>query len=199
MCNLAPGIVWNRWGESPGRTILPLNTGSGQEMMKKVRVRSGSDIGYVGWVVISGPNAYLASDSGIEILDIRDPVHPRRLGGHDTGFSSGSRASLAVSGQYLFRTGEDGSFVSYDVSDPTAPKRLGQYSGTLEGGGMGGPAPVVSGDRLLAMVPGSGIEVLDLSNPAAPIRAGFIAKKGIVGMTASGRHVYSVDDEGGVK
>jgi len=85
---------------------------------------------YVG-VALSGNRAYVAdATAGLQIIDISDPVSPRRIGGYATG---GQATDVSVSGNYVFLAehpiGNETNYVRggldvVDVHDPANPRRV---------------------------------------------------------------------------
>jgi hypothetical protein len=155
-------------------------------------------LGYVQDVAIDGNTAYLASDLGLQIVDVTSaPVH---LG---NGPTAGSVSAVHVDGDHAY-TLEYGTLSVWDVEDPTAPSLVAvvdsafSQAGTLAG----------SGDHLF--LDGSsteppclttyGLIVIDVSERSAPYVAGCSQSgtDGIRGIAIDGDWAYLADLAGGL-
>ncbi|UYV11653.1 MAG: hypothetical protein NCW75_10125 [Phycisphaera sp.] len=115
---------------------------------------------------IDGDRLYAAvrCTGRIAILDIADPAAPRVLG---QVIDPGCPEVMAASGDLLaMHTRTDREIVVFDVSNPATPIELARYPTAAVAGGM-----VLSGDLLYAVVQLQ-IDVIDLSDPTAPVVIG---------------------------
>jgi hypothetical protein len=159
-----------------------------------------------GELFVSGPLAYVADGaSGLQIIDISEPASPQRLGGYDT---PGTTESVFVSGGMAYTADWDAGLQVIDVIDPARPKfvasrglpdffhpSLGVIPEVAE-------RVFVSGDY--AYVTGWAFHVIDVSDPAQPVRVGSAAPRGgaldiyVEGQFAYvagvGLHVYDIRD-----
>jgi hypothetical protein len=97
---------------------------------------------YVG-VALSDNRAYVAdATAGLQIIDVTDPVSPRRIGGYST---SGQATDVAVSGDYVFVAEHPlwnetnyvgGGLEVIDVHDPANPRRVGGNSSFSSANGV---------------------------------------------------------------
>lgn len=127
-------------------------------------------------VTISGNYAYVAGgQTGLHVLDVSNPSHPRRVGGLDT---DGLAQGVAVSGNHVYLA--NGSLGVWDtgvgaglrVIDPVNPQRVGRYetSGQARGVAVSGNYVYLAEDGYLEkdtwIQPG--VRVIDVSNAAIP-------------------------------
>jgi hypothetical protein len=134
-------------------------------------------------------------DSGLQILDVTNPGAPVRLGGFAT---SGQAYSVQQVGNLAYvACGTEGLQV-IDVSNPAAPVRLGTFTDGVfpaSGGYIPFSAIRVQVVGKLAYVAFSGagyFQVIDVSNPASPVRLG---KNNVVASTTFqvvGNFAYSI-------
>ncbi|MHB1037111.1 MAG: Ig-like domain-containing protein [Pirellulales bacterium] len=120
-----------------------------------------------GWtegVAVVGTTAYVAQgDAGLEILDVRDPVNPVRLGGYDT---SGTACAVAVSGSLAYVADGTAGVLILDVSNPANPLRLGEIRA-----GHSAVDVLVCGDLAYVADGEAGLAIVDVSRvdpPPAP-------------------------------
>jgi len=112
-------------------------------------------------VVVSGDYAYIAANSaGLRIVDISDPANPMEVGIYST---ENWTIGLAVGGDYAYLA--DGGFRVVDVSDPANPVDVyhNPYSNARD--------VAVAGDYA-HILEGYVIQIVDVSNPFAPIEKG---------------------------
>lgn len=135
-------------------------------------------------VTVADRYAYVATGwDGLEIVDIADPRHPRKVGRlADYGY-----AEVAVQGRYLFvadgrqHSGPPGArgkgLVIVDMADPSSPHEIATYpmAGDVNGVAVAGDYAYVTDvtrDYVFPAEPGEGLTVLDISDPANPRRVG---------------------------
>jgi hypothetical protein len=76
-------------------------------------------------VAFSDGHAYVATvEAGLQVIDVRDPANPVRVGGYDT---AGYALGVAVAGDYAYMADGWGGLQVMDVSDPANPVRVGGY------------------------------------------------------------------------
>ena len=152
-----------------------------------------------------GEVVYLAGAARFRIVDVTNPALPVELGYWDT---AGVNLKAAVQGAYLFLANAEFGMIVYDVSDPTSPQPVGNYlwsgaSGVAVDGKLAyltagdwpwkapGPAQPVAGN--------SGLRVLDISAPDAPVLLGAYNTPGTpADVVAAGGTALVADGEGGV-
>lgn len=146
-----------------------------------------------------GQHAYVADGStGLQVIDVRDPTAPVRVGGYNT---SGSARAVALSpnGRYAYVADGSAGLQVIDLLDSVSPTRVGGYNTTGSAVGV-----VLSPNGRYAYVADSaaGLQVIDVLNPAAPAWAGGYDTNGsAVGVTlsADGRYAYLADDDAGLQ
>jgi hypothetical protein len=146
-------------------------------------------------VAASGHLAFVASGSygggALDIVDIQNPRVPALLGRIEV---DGYVRRVAVVDNLALLSVESVGLVVVDVSRPSNPVRIG--TATMQFGGYG-----------LAVAPKSayvanydGIQVIDLSDPAAPVVRGAVDTPGYaVGVAAAGPFVYVADGFQGLR
>lgn len=134
------------------------------------------EYGFPSAVAASGDFAYLgtATNGGIlQVVDVSDPAHPTPRGA--LGVTTINR--LQVHGDYVYAADELSGVHVFDVSDPDAPVEVALWSdGCADTLGMVASDIELNADGTLAAVAcGTGMQLLDLSQPAAPVRVGGYA------------------------
>ena len=71
-------------------------------------------------VKVADTIAYVGTDQDFEVVNVRDPASPVRVG------SIATPGSIALHGQLAFVTGRS---TILDITDPTAPRQVGYYDG----------------------------------------------------------------------
>lgn len=85
-------------------------------------------------VTVSGSYAYVASNSGLHIVDVSMPISPTIVGSAATGHDSdGSGRSVELLGNYAYVGGGRPGVQLVDISDPTSPVFVGSASVTPRG------------------------------------------------------------------
>jgi hypothetical protein len=120
-----------------------------------------------------------ADTGGLLIYSLVDPAHPALVASVadyiDSDFKRPS--GLGVSGDYVYVGDADNGLVVLDASDPLAPVFV-----TLVGGIYEFDAMAVFGDTLYSsgtsFIGGRLVHIVDLSNPALPVEAGFASMDG---------------------
>jgi len=117
-------------------------------------------------VTLSGVHAFVADySSGLQVIDISDPLNPTVVGTCDT---PGNAHTVAVAGDYAYVGDSSSGLQVVDVSDPANPVLIGTYDTP---GYVFGVA--VSGERVFATDGGAaGLYVVDVSDPANPAYMG---------------------------
>lgn len=165
-------------------------TAFGQDSLNVTNICQYPLWGYAWDVVVSGSYAYVANDNALSVVDIADPAHP-----HPVAFlnsCSGAQA-LAVSGHFLCVVHQDSGLKVVDISNPLRPVETGRFATS---GWMPGRIAVVGSLAVVVDYPRSGsprLEVIDLSNPAAPSLLGQLNLPGMtsyVGMAIQDSLVY---------
>ncbi len=155
-------------------------------------------------VAVLGNFAYVANYSSLHVIDISDPVDPHEVGSY--GAYEWYANSVAVSGDFAYVTARrfEGSnwivgLQVFDVSTPADPQGMGWCASSGEGRDL-----VVSGNYAYVAEADAGIgqhgciEVIDISNPAAPKRAGRCDIGNSWKVAVSGHYAY-LGGSGGLK
>ena len=144
-------------------------------------------------VAISGDYAYVADgDSGLYVIDIRDPSNPAHTGNCDTPDFA---FSVAVSGDYAYVADRDSGLQVIDISNPASPTIAGSYNTPEQAIGV-----AISGDYAYVACLLSGLQVIDISNPASPALAGSYDTPGSATCVAvSGDYAYVADYDLGLQ
>lgn len=124
-------------------------------------------------LVVSGTHAYSlygAAPTIFEVLDVSNPLAPAVVG---TFTAPDVIRDIAVAGERVYLTLDSGSLRIVDVSNPTAPVEVGHYdfppnATALSVAISGNYAYVSALSTFTGPDSGSGLYVLDVSNPAAP-------------------------------
>lgn len=119
-------------------------------------------------VAVQGTHAYLATGSGLSILDLADPSSPQTVG----SLPVGSSGRIEVSGDYAFLAGASEGFHVVDVSDPANPLAVASLP-TLSS-----PNDMFLADPWVYLVNDDSLEVVDVGNPAAPQIVGALNSPG---------------------
>jgi hypothetical protein len=132
-------------------------------------------------VILSGNYAYVADqDSGLQIIDIRNPSNPTFKGSYDISFVNG----ITVSGSYAYVAGEGGLQV-IDITDPVNPTFKSSYDTLYTPQGA-----VVSGNYAYVVVAG-GLQIIDISDPSNPtFKGSYDTFYPLSGIAVSGNYAY---------
>ena len=154
-----------------------------------LRVVGGYDTGGAVYdVVMAGNHAYVATSSGLQVIDMSEPSDPRQEGICST---IGHAWGVVVSGSYAFVACLDGGLQVVDISNPAIPQRVGGYS-------TGGFARsvAVSGNHAFVAVEDSDLQVLDISDPLNPQRVGgYGVSSGAIAVSGNHAYVLTVGSE----
>jgi hypothetical protein len=137
-------------------------------------------------IAVAGQYAHVACDiEGLHILDISDPQSPQEVG---VFRSPQGAADVAVVDKYAYIAGGEDAVTLWiaDVSHPKRPKGVGKFGDWIQG------SIAVQGDY--AFLAGGDLDIVDISNPAAPQRAG--SYPGATDLVAVDDRLYIVNDDG---
>ena len=147
-------------------------------------------------LAISGNYLYAAAwEKGLEVFNVSNPRSPVSQG--TVGAFSGPQArDIAVSGNYAYVAAWDKGLKIIDVSNPEEPALAGAIETNLLAASV-----AVAGDYLYVMSP-TKLDVFNISNPAAPARAGGIMLGNNYfynyGIAVAGNYAYLTSDRGGL-
>jgi hypothetical protein len=137
-------------------------------------------------IAVVGQHAYIACDiEGLSIVDISNPNSPAQVGRFN---GPAGAAVVAVVGKYACIAGGEDAVTLWiaDISDPKLIRSVGKYGDWIVG------SVAVQDD--LAYIAGGDLDILDISNPAAPKRVGSHSDVGFVSI--AGDNVFVLGDEG---
>jgi hypothetical protein len=146
----------------------------------------GSIPGPVEMVKVQGGHAYVAAGRTLTVVDVSNPVAPKRLGSYTFpekiwGFRLAG-ASIYVAAD-VFGLG------ILDVSNPAAPTLRGSVKTPGQAKNV-----AVSGTTALVADHVSGIDIIDVSNAAKPVLAGSVFLEGFAkDVVTDGRLAYAAD------
>ncbi len=142
-------------------------------------------------VQVVGDYAYVAAHGeGLEVIDVRDPTKPVRVGGYDTG---GSAIRVQVVGNLAYVADSIGGLQILDVTNAAKPIRVGGYrlSSILD--------VQVVGRYAYVAVSNYGLHVIDVSDPTHPVRVGLHTTfREARAVKVVGDHAYIADWTGGL-
>jgi hypothetical protein len=142
-----------------------------------------------GQMAISGDHVLVAAgDSGLQSIDVSDPLYPKRSGGRETG---GFASDVAVSGNYAYLADGSAGLQIFDISDPTNPKWAGGHDL------INGAFEIVVSDQFAFVLDGRGsLRVIDVGAPTDPREVGAYGIDGYAhGLAVSGHHAYLVGQD----
>ena len=143
-------------------------------------------------VLVEGNYAYLGIGSDFTILDISNPSHPVRVGTL-TVSETYKLTDMAKRGPHVFVVGWDGLHI-IDVADVTWPILLISYQIV----GYGNALSVALSGNYAYLGYGSGLRVLDISNPAKPEEIGVYSDlMGVQDIAVAGSYAYLALATGG--
>ncbi len=129
-----------------------------------------------GAIAVAGETVYLASPSGVFLIDVGTPTAPEVLSLVDLG---GPVARLAAEGDRLYAALASGQLRAFDVAAP-GPVALGTFAGPADA-----TALVVENGR--AFVAGAdSVAIVDFTSAAAPAQAGALALAGVTALAVEG-------------
>jgi hypothetical protein len=147
-------------------------------------------------VAVAGDYAYVAdSRGGIQVIDIRDPTDPTRVGEYD--FETGTldiAFDIAIQGDNAFIAYGSQGLVAIDITNKNAPSFVGNLTGMFAQGldVEGNLAYVASGNN--------GLDIIDISTPSSPTVKGNHTPTPDPGfarnVVVSGRVAYMVNENG---
>lgn len=134
-------------------------------------------------VVVSGNYAYVAdADKGLVILNVTYPASPTLIGSYVTGNYAGY-TRIAVSGNHVYGGTYD-SLSIIDVSDLTSPQLKSTYATDGNTNNF-----AVIGDH--AYIAGSGLEIVDISDPSLPVHVSdYYNGDWVWDVSVSGNYAY---------
>lgn len=137
-------------------------------------------------IATEGNYLYMASFSGLQIIDISNPVSPVLA-----GYYPGAYFGITKNGNYLYLLVENENIQVLDISNPFAPTAVGQLVGYRFTGEM-----IVKGNYLYNISFYGSLLVADVSNPANPRVIGKLENKSYHQVCISGHYAYASKNHG---
>jgi hypothetical protein len=116
---------------------------------------------------VTGTRAYLTGWNGIAVLNVANPAAPVLLGAYGPQVAP----SIALAGDYAYCPGTDTLYV-LDITDPSDPVIAGQIRLSPPDGTRRATA---SGDHVYLYGYNAGMQIINVTNPAAPSQDGQYA------------------------
>jgi hypothetical protein len=132
-------------------------------------------------VQVVGNYAYIADTTSLQIIDVSNPAAPTFVG--SAVAPGGAATTLSVSGNYAYVT-DGGALEVFDITNKAAPTLLTTY-------GSGFNSVEVVGKY--AYVGGSGLQILDISNPVAPVVVGSNSSVNGSIINIAGHYAYALN------
>jgi hypothetical protein len=180
-----------------GGGFLIVNVQDPGAPVEKGRVDTG---GYPNDVAVSGTNAYVTDYFELQVIDINNPSAPALLGRLDN--TRGLPNAIAVLGRLgLVADMPDNStpgegLVLVDLTNRWAPARLATY----ETAGRFTVGVAAAGTTAYALDKKTGLEMIDISNPALPYKTGACDTPGNPWrLVVSSNYAYVADGEYGLQ
>jgi hypothetical protein len=174
-----------------GLLFYDLTYPAAPQLLGNVPGEGGSGLGIVDAAVVN-QRAYLADAFGLRIVDVTDPTQPKDLGSADITMPM----FVDVAGTVATVVDDTGFLTTFSVSDPAHPSPTGSVE--FVSNGHGSYTDLARGGQLAYVTnEASGLWVVDLTDPKAPLVAGrheppSIIAQGIV----DGNHAYVVGAAG---
>ncbi len=147
-------------------------------------------------VEVSGNYAYIADgDGGLRIADISDPLNPTPIGSYD---SLNYAQEVCISGTYAYVVdniiNQPDYIRAFDISNPANPIPVGEILMQSDIDALD-----ASGNYLYAAATDQGMRVLDISDPANLVEAGYFLAPKVFDVCVQGNYAYlaSADWDGG--
>ncbi|MDH6098425.1 hypothetical protein NWP21_06125 [Anabaenopsis sp. FSS-46] len=160
-------------------------------------------------VQVVGNYAYVADGSaGLQIIDIRNPANPTRTGVYDT---TGGARDVQVVGNYAYVADGSAGLQIIDIRNPANPTRTGGYdtTGVSLGVQVVGNYAYVTDEAAASGYPGygypglqtySGLQIIDISDPANPTNTGSYRTSGSArDVQVVGNYAYVADSSAGLR
>lgn len=154
-------------------------------------------------IALAGGRAYVANAAqGLKVYDVS--ATPALLGTMKDAFSAAHLAATdrvsVVAGAHL--ASNTARLQVVDTSDPTLPAVVGELATTVTAAGILDVALDQAGTLAVTAMGGAGVWIVDLANPAAPVRCAVFDTAGVafaVALNDSGALAYVADGSGGLK
>lgn len=152
--------------------------------------------GIVDDLAVEGNYAYVAGMNGLEVVDISNPTNSVIAASYKT---AGHTAEVAVAGNYAYLADGQEGLKIVDISDPTRCQYMGgvgivdRFRTDVGSGYIQRLA--VAGKYAYLVDSSSGLEIIDVSNPAKPSRAGSHPSRHPLGLAVKGNYACLLDGD----
>lgn len=164
-----------QWGQTPGVSAVSFVDASNPRRPRLLSTLQFNPVSAVALrgssVALRGPLAFVGVDrtspqdfAGLQIVDISDPSHPRKLGFFATRYYPPQ--SITLHGDFAYLTLQYGPPQIVNVSNPDAPTAAGQIQSNNVS------ALAVSEDTAYVGTNYRGLELYSVKNPGKPARIG---------------------------
>ncbi len=131
-------------------------------------------------LAVAGNYVYIAAgDEGLQIVDVTDPARPLMAGALPT---ERPVVDVALSGNIVYLAAAAGGLLVVDISDPNAPVGLWQAVPTPRWA----LSVAVDGDKVYSYH-FTGLQIFDVSIPAAPVEIAFLPFDDVIGTVHADR------------
>ena len=169
-----------------GRNLIVLNISTPSNPSKTGQVTLP---GIIYGVKLLGQYAYVADgEGGLQVVDVSNPSAPKIAGYYSTTNYLYTRG-LSIYGGTVYATDDTGGFEIFSLGNPTSPTLLSSTNINV-GYVVGNVIIKGSANGTFAYVStGSGLYVIDVSNPAAPVVHSHTSTSSMYSITLSGNYV----------
>ncbi|HEX8680684.1 MAG TPA: hypothetical protein VF707_00110 [Ardenticatenaceae bacterium] len=152
--------------------------------------------GYATTVAVQGNYAYVGIGTHLNVLEVSDPAQPLLVG--QSSVLPFAPNDIVVIGNYAYVAATDVYIL--DLSDPSAPTLVGTYQEPTNARAV--RIEVVGDYAFVAVSPlrdswgpttGTGLRILDISNPAVPTSVSFSWTEDAVDVAVAGDYAYVLD------
>lgn len=140
--------------------------------------------GHGGSLALLGSYLYQANERGMSIIDVRNPFHPVEVA-RDVPPDQSRVLDVAVVGNYVYTTNENGTLRILDVSNPAVPALVSAAPQQVS-------SITVVGKYAYTTTYGStnALVINDIANPRQPVQVGKIELGAITGVAVVGHYAF---------
>jgi hypothetical protein len=144
-------------------------------------------------VAVAGNYAYLAGDdTGLHVVDVRDPAHCVRVGGYNN--TNGFAFGVAAAGKYVYLANDVAGLEIIDVSNPANCVRVGGYHTLWQARGV-----AVAGHYAYLAVASGGFQVIDVRDPTNCVSVGGVPGDYAGDVVVAGNYAYVATEFAGLQ
>ena len=152
-------------------------------------------------VAVSGSYAYVADDVGLGVIDVTNPQSPTEAGHLNLWWTGDDQSSrdVAVAGNYAYvveaahhwRTGLQGGIWVISIANPVVPTQVWFQHWVRTA-----MTDVAIADSYAYIAHTSGLQVIDVTDPAAPVVLGHYGVPWASAVAVAGRYAYVASGAG---